>query len=51
MSSLCYDPVKSDASNLTQAVGIMSVKDLAIKRTDRVAFMNFSGLFAEIDFD
>lgn len=51
VTSLCFDPMKSEAKNATQAVGILSVKDLAVRRTDRVAFMNFSGLFAEIDFD
>lgn len=50
--SLCYDPTPPEAvSELVQAVGILSVKDLAERRLDRASFLNFSGLFADIDFD
>lgn len=50
--SLCYDPTpKEELNELTQAVGILSVRDLADRRLDRASFLNFSGQFAEIDFD
>jgi hypothetical protein len=50
-TDVCYDPLGTDAANGIQALGIMTAKDLAEKRLDRVAFLNFSGLFAEIGFD
>lgn len=50
--SLCYDPAPSGMSDpSTRALGILTAKDLTESRLDRIAFLNFSGLFAEIDFD
>jgi hypothetical protein len=50
-TAVCYDPLGIGAIDRVQAIGILTAKDLAAKRLDRVAFLNFSGLFAEIDFD
>lgn len=50
--TICYDPVHAASLNLqTQALGILTVKDLTESRLDRIVFLNFSGLFAEIAFD
>ncbi|MBC7387115.1 MAG: hypothetical protein H7301_13260 [Cryobacterium sp.] len=50
--SLCYDPSSPLVGNEeTRALGVLTVNDLAEKRLDRISFLNFSGLFAEIDFD
>ncbi len=54
--SICYDPILDPVSDSTpgvsaRAFGIITVKDLAERRLDRITFMNFSGLFAEIDVD
>lgn len=48
---VCYDPLGTEAAAGVQALGILTAKDLTEKRLDRVSFLNFSGLFAEIDFD
>jgi hypothetical protein len=50
-TAVCYDPLGVEATDVVQALGIMTAKDLTSRRLDRVAFLNFSGLFAEIDFD
>ncbi|MBS1963936.1 MAG: hypothetical protein JST04_17120 [Bdellovibrionales bacterium] len=50
-TTVCYDPLGNTAADRVQALGILTAKDLTDKRLDRVAFLNFSGLFAEIDFD
>jgi hypothetical protein len=50
-TAVCYDPLSVEAAKPVQALGILTVKDLAERRLDRIAFLNFSGLFAEIDFD
>lgn len=50
-TDVCYDPTGAEASGRVQALGILSAKDLTSGRLDRAAFLNFSGLFAEIDFD
>ncbi len=54
-SSFCYDPLsvqaESQMGNLSRAMAIGSARDLTEGRLDRLAFLNFSGLFAEIDFD
>ncbi len=50
-TAVCYDPVGGEAADIVQALGILTAKDLTLKRLDRIAFLNFSGLFAEIDFD
>ncbi len=50
-TAVCYDPLGTEAGEGIRALGILSAKDLTEKRLDRVAFLNFSGLFAEIDFD
>ncbi len=50
--TFCYDPTSAEtAIPGTRALGILTVNDLAESRLDRIAFLNFSGLFAEIDFD
>lgn len=50
--SICYDPSPSEAVDTEMhALGILTVKDLAALRLDRIAFLNFSGLFTEIAFD
>ena len=50
-TAVCYDPLGTESIEGVQALGILIAKDLANQRLDRVAFLNFSGLFAEIDFD
>jgi len=50
-TDVCYDPTGLEASERIQALGILSAKDLTSGRLDRASFLNFSGLFAEIDFD
>jgi len=50
-TAVCYDPLSVEEAKPVQALGILTVKDLAERRLDRIAFLNFSGLFAEIDFD
>ncbi len=50
-TTVCYDPLGAETADRVQALGILTAKDLTEKRLDRVAFLNFSGLFAEIDFD
>lgn len=50
-TSICYDPLGTGAKPEVQSLGILTAKDLTESRLDRVAFLNFSGLFAEIDFD
>jgi hypothetical protein len=50
-TDVCFDPTGAESSERVQALGILSAKDLTEHRLDRVAFLNFSGLFAEIDFD
>jgi hypothetical protein len=55
-TALCYDPsaepgATTEASPPVYALGILTAKDLAEGRLERAAFLNFSGLSAEIDFD
>jgi hypothetical protein len=50
-TDLCYDPRSAVASSGVQALGVLTAKDLTVGRLDRASFLNFSGLFAEIDFD
>ena len=50
-TSVCFDPLGTEANEQVQALGILTAKDLTDRRLDRVALLNFSGLFAEIDFD
>lgn len=50
-SEVCFDPVGMEHHDGVKALGILTAKDLTEHRLDRVAFLNFSGLFAEIDFD
>jgi len=50
--SLCYDPASSGSTDPgTRSLGILTAKDLTESRLDRIALLNFSGLFAEIAFD
>jgi hypothetical protein len=55
VSALCYEPVvepvATDTPEIAYAIGVLSAKDLAEGRLDRTAFLNFSGLSTEIDFD
>jgi hypothetical protein len=60
VNAVCYEPLPSAISkdepgmpdpSRVQAIGILTAKDLAEKRLDRIAFLNFSGVSAEIDFD
>jgi hypothetical protein len=55
VSSLCYEPVLepvvSDSPAIAYSIGILTAKDLTEGRLDRMAFLNFSGLSTEIDFD
>lgn len=60
VDSFCYEPAllangdeesPQTPSRVYQAMGILTAKDLTDGRLDRVAFLNFSGLSAEIDFD
>jgi hypothetical protein len=50
-TALCFDPLGTEGVEQTQAIGILSAKDLTDRRLDRATFLNFSGLFARIDFD
>ncbi len=54
-TEFCYDPLRNEPLPTgpfsREAMGLAIAKDLTDRRADRFALLNFTGQFAEIDFD